>query len=42
MCKNIVKKLSFVIKYVPDGYKTKEMSNKVIPENCGKLGLIPD
>ena len=42
MCKNTVKKLSFVIKYVPDRYKTKEMCNKVIPENCGKLGFIPD
>ena len=42
MYKNTVKKLPFIIKYVPDRYKTKEMCNKVILENFAKLGSIPD
>ena len=33
-----VKKLPFVIKYVSDQYKTKEICDKVIIEN----GFIPD
>ena len=42
MCKNASKKLSFVIKYVPDQYKVKQMCDKVIIENGGMLGFIPD
>ena len=33
MCKHAVKKLSFLIKYVPDRYKTQQMSDKVIVTN---------
>ena len=37
MCKNAVKKLPFVIKYVSDRYHIKGMCNKVIVENGGML-----
>ena len=37
MCKHAVKKLAFVIRYVPDCYKTQQMCNKAILENGGKL-----
>ena len=30
MCKNAVKKLPLVIKYVPNQYKTQEICDKVI------------
>ena len=33
MCKNAVKKLSFVIKYAPDQYKTNKICGKFIIEN---------
>ena len=42
MCKNAVKKLPFVIKYVPDQYKSKEMYHKFFIVNGGILGFIPD
>ena len=42
MCKNAVEKFTFVIKYVPDQCKTKEIYEKVVIENCGMLGLITD
>ena len=32
MCKHAVKKLAFVIRYVPDCYKTQQMCNKAILE----------
>ena len=35
------KMLPFIIKYVPDQYKTKEICDKVIG-NGGMLGFIPD
>ena len=35
MCKNAVKKLPFVIRYVPYQYVTHEMCHKVILENGG-------
>ena len=38
MCENAVKKLPFIIKYVPDRYETKRMCDKVIIENGGMLG----
>ena len=37
MCKHAVKKLPFPIRYVPDGYKTQQMSDKVIVQNGGML-----
>ena len=33
MCKHAVKKLLFVIMYVPDHYKTQKMYDKAILEN---------
>ena len=42
MHQNIVKKLSFVIIYVSDQYKTQKICNKVITENFGVLKFIPD
>ena len=42
MCKNAVKKLSFVRKYVCNQSQTNEMCDKVIIENGEKLGFIPD
>ena len=42
MCKNAVKKFPFVIKYVPDQYKTNEICDKVIIENGRMLGFTPD
>ena len=40
MCKNGVKKLQFVIIFIPDQYKTKEMCDKVIIENGWMLDLF--
>ena len=42
MCKNAVKKFPFVIKYVPDQYKTNEICDKVIIENGRMLRFTPD
>ena len=30
MCKHVVKKLRFLIRYVPDEYKTQKMCNKAV------------
>ena len=35
MCKHAAKKMRFVIRYVPDQYKTQEMCDKPILENGG-------
>ena len=42
MCKNGVKKLPFVINYVPNQYKTQEICDKVILENDRTLKFVPD
>ena len=42
MYKHAVEKLSFVIRYVPDRYKTQEMCDKAILENGGMLKPVPD
>ena len=42
MFKDVVKKLLFVVKYVPDRCKTNKMCNKIIIENGGLLEFIPD
>ena len=42
MCKHTDKKLPFLIRYVPDRYKTQQMCDKVILENGGTLGSVPD
>ena len=40
--KNIVKRMPFITKYLPDQYKTKDVCDKVTIENDGMLGFIPD
>ena len=40
ICKNAVKKLTFVIIYDPDQYKTQEKCDNAILENGGMLRLI--
>ena len=40
MCKNAVKKLLYLLRYVLDQYKTQQMCDKVILENCGTLNLF--
>ena len=42
MSKNAIKKLPFVIMFVPDWYKTWEICDKVILENGGMLKCVPD
>ena len=37
-----VKKLSVVIRYVSDLFKTLEMCNKVVEENGGTLKFVPN
>ena len=41
MCKHAVKKLLFIIRYVPDQYKTQQMCDKSILENGGTLEAVP-
>ena len=41
MWKNAAKKLPFVIRYVPDWYKTQEICDKVILENAVTLKSVP-
>ena len=42
MCQNAVKKLPFVIRYVPDWCKTQKLCDKVILKNIGTLNFVPD
>ena len=42
ICKDAVKKLPFVIRYVPHRYKNQEMSDRVTLENGGMLMFVPD
>ena len=42
MCKNSVQRLPFVKIYVPDQYKTQQMSDKVNLENGRILRFFPD
>ena len=41
-CKNAFKKLPFVMKYVTDWYKTKEICDKGIMHDSGMVGFIPN
>ena len=41
MCKHAVNKLLFIIRYVPDQYKTQQMCDKSILENGGTLEAVP-
>ena len=42
MCNYAVKNLRFTIKYVPEQYKTKNMSNRAFLENSGMLKSVPN
>ena len=42
MYKHTVKKLSFLVKYVPDRCKAQQLCDKVIIENDGMIMFIPD
>ena len=42
MYKHTVKKLPFLIKYVPDRCKAQQLCDKVIIENDGMIMFIPD
>ena len=42
MCKQVVKKLLYLIRYVPDQYKTQQMCDIAISENGGTLKYVPD
>ena len=41
MCKHPVKKLPFLIRYVPDECKSYQMCNKAVVENGGILKFVP-
>ena len=42
MCKHAVKKLPYLLRYVPDQYKTQKICNKAFLENGGTLNPIAD
>ena len=42
MCKHAVKKFLYLLRYVPDKYKTQQMCDKAILENVGPLKSVPD
>ena len=42
MCEHAAKKLTFLIRYVPDQCKTQQMCDKSILENGGALKSLPD
>ena len=39
MCKHAVKKLRYLLRYIPDQYKTQRMWDKAILENAGSIFL---
>ena len=41
ICQHAVKKLPFLTGYVPNKYKTKQICDKAILENSGKLKSVP-
>ena len=41
-CKHAVKKLPFLITYIPDWYKTQEVFDIAIVKNTGTLKSVPD
>ena len=42
MCKHTVKKLPYLLRYVPDQYKTRQMSDKAILEKSRTLTSVID
>ena len=41
ICKHVVKKLPYLLRYVPDRYKTQKICDKAILANGGKLKSVP-
>ena len=39
---NAVKKLPYLLRYVPDWYKIQQLCDKTILENAGTLKSVPD
>ena len=42
MCKHAVTKLTYLLRYVPDRYKTQQMCDKAILESGGTLKSVTD
>ena len=42
MCRHAVKKLPYLLKYIPDTYETQQMCDKAILENAGTLKYVTD
>ena len=42
MYKHAVKKIPYLLRYVPDQYKTQQICEKAILENGGTLKSVPD
>ena len=42
MCNHAVKKLRYLLRYVPDQHKTQQMCDKTILENVGTLKSVRD
>ena len=42
ICKHVVQKLPYLLRYVPDQYKAHQMRNKAILENGRTLKSFPD
>ena len=42
MCEHAVKKLPYLLRYVPDQYQTQQMCDKAILENGGTLKSVSD
>ena len=42
MCKYTVTKLPFIIRYVPDWYKSQEMCDKAFVDFLSALKIVPD
>ena len=42
MCKHAVKKLLYLLRYVPEQYKTQQICDKAILKNSEKLESVTD
>ena len=42
MCKHVVKKLPYLLRYAPNQYKTQQISDKAILESGGTLKSLPN
>ena len=40
--KHAVEKLPYLLRYVPDQYKTQQMCDKAVLENGGTFNSVPD